>query len=207
MATHDRKPLCDCVTHCGDDPRVSTGDVQACELKLAERERLLREMRLGDLLRATGYAGDTLQALQALRDLQRERQVLVRVLQACDLVLSTLEGESDAEQQSLEQLRCSIAQATLADRPQEAALLGIRLGLGQQTQPVATPTALDSAWPTLLALFNDYAMALTDAASHQSASRADIAQTSALSALKRIRKAIETLVAMPHPVAPREGAL
>lgn len=45
-------------------------------------------------------------------------------------------------------------------------------------------------WPELLPLLNDYAMAMTDAALHQSASKGDIAKTQAMKALRRLRAAI-----------------
>lgn len=53
----------------------------------------------------------------------------------------------------------------------------------------------DEAWPELLRLLNSYAMAMHDAASHQSASRADIAQAQALSTLQEIRRAVERVAA------------
>ena len=51
----------------------------------------------------------------------------------------------------------------------------------------ATPPA---PWPVLLPLLNDYAMAMTDAASHQSDSKVDIANSQALKALQNLRAAI-----------------
>lgn len=45
-------------------------------------------------------------------------------------------------------------------------------------------------WPELLPLLNDYAMAMTDAALHQSASKGDIAKTQAMKALRRLRASI-----------------
>lgn len=54
------------------------------------------------------------------------------------------------------------------------------------TLPAHTPPP----WEQLLSLISDYTVSFTDAANHQSASKADIARSSALAALTRIRKAV-----------------
>lgn len=54
------------------------------------------------------------------------------------------------------------------------------------------------AWSVIRDRVNDYAMWFTDAANHQSASKADIAHAAALSALQKVRRAIEAALAATH---------
>lgn len=71
------------------------------------------------------------------------------------------------------------------------------IGIHRRKRLELTPAerCTDEAWPELLPLLNSYAMAMHDAASHQSASRADIAQAQAMSALQEIRRAVERVAA------------
>lgn len=49
----------------------------------------------------------------------------------------------------------------------------------------------DEHWAAIRDRVNEYAMWVIDAANHQSASKADIARSAALSALQKVRLAIE----------------
>jgi hypothetical protein len=71
--------------------------------------------------------------------------------------------------------------------------------LGAEAQPAAQPVAptdgapalTDEQWSAIRDRVNEYAMWVTDAANHQSASMADIAHAAALSTLQKIRRAID----------------
>lgn len=58
----------------------------------------------------------------------------------------------------------------------------------------------DEQWAAIRARVNEYAMCVTDAANHQSASKADIARSAALSALQGVRRAIEAGTQPPADV-------
>lgn len=66
------RPRCDCTARCGDDPRLRQGAAVGCDQHLAEREEQLRQMRITDLLMATGHPGDVLGALEELHTLRRQ---------------------------------------------------------------------------------------------------------------------------------------
>lgn len=52
---------------------------------------------------------------------------------------------------------------------------------------------LNDSWPSILLAVNEYAVNISDSAMHQSASKADIAQSAALASLAKLRKVLETL--------------
>lgn len=59
------------------------------------------------------------------------------------------------------------------------------------SHPGREPALTDEQWSVIRDRVNDYAMSFTEAANHQSASKADIAQAAALSALQKVRMVIE----------------
>lgn len=62
---------------------------------------------------------------------------------------------------------------------------------GAVSSGAPTTYLTDEQWSVIRDRVNDYAMCFTDAASHEAASKADIAHSAALSALQKVRRAIE----------------
>lgn len=82
---------------------------------------------------------------------------------------------------------------------------------GRSSLPGAEPVArqppkdlTEEQWAPIRLAVNEYAMAFTDASMHQSASWADIAHASALSALQEVRRAIEKAIGITATPAPRD---
>lgn len=108
------RPICDCLNFCGDDGRVAKGTVKPCADWLAAKARELETMRLGDMQRATGYAGDAMGTLLELQRLRGERGVMVGLLRECAGVLAELEAEDDAEALLIAQLRGKVLEVVVA---------------------------------------------------------------------------------------------
>lgn len=91
------------------------------------------------------------------------------------------------------QARRKVRQAGASVHPSGIDSIGVHRR--KRVELTSAERCTDEAWPELLPLINSYAMAMHDAASHRSASRADIAQAQALSALQEIRRAVERVAA------------
>jgi hypothetical protein len=105
---------CDCTCLCGDDGRVAKGTVQPCADWLAAKERELEAMRLDDMQRATGYAGDAMGTLLELQRLRGERGVMLQLFRECLAVLADIEPEDDGDATLVAQLRGQILELVVA---------------------------------------------------------------------------------------------
>lgn len=65
---------CDCTVHCGDDPRLATGQAYPCVAKLRRDRMAARHARADQMRRELGCE-DWLAAMEELTDLRRRMAV------------------------------------------------------------------------------------------------------------------------------------